>query len=131
MSNTRPKHYGVVGIGRTDRFDVEIDEALDDSNEVRMEIMAKARGWLFRFALSSRDEPARILSFLQEHTGRFLFSELVVGSFHGAPVLLIKDNEFADRFWLRTTEAGQMVQFVLAADDLNDLTDAVAQAVQE
>jgi hypothetical protein len=68
-----------------------------------------------------------MLSFLQQHTGQLI----VIGSFQGAPVSLIKDDEFADRFWLRASGAGQMVEVVLAADDLAEFTDAVAQAVQD
>ena len=129
MTPTPPKHYGAAGVGSTTRFDVEIDEAFDDPNDVQMGI--KARGWSFRFALSSRDDVARILWFLREHTGRLALSELVVGSFHDAPVLLIKDNEFADRFWLRASGDCVLVEFVLAADDLTEFTDAVAQAVDD
>jgi hypothetical protein len=129
MSATPPEHYSTAGIGRTSRLAVEIDEALDDSGHVQMSINAPS--WSFRFGLSSRDEVARILSFLREHAGRLEFSELVVGSFHGTPVRLIKDDEFADRFWIRSFADGLMVEFVLAADDLTEFTDAVAQAVAD
>jgi hypothetical protein len=129
VSATPPKHYGCAAVGSTSRFDVEIDEALDDPDDIQMSI--RARGWSFRFALTRRDDVARILAFLRDQTGRVVFSELAVGSFHGAPVFLIKDNEFGDRFWLRAHGAGQVVDFVLAADDLADFTDAVAQAVHD
>ena len=129
MSATPPKNYGAAGVGRTTRFDVEIDEALDDPDDVQMGI--NARGWSLRFALFSRDDVTRILSFLREHTGRLVFSELLVGSFHGAPVRLIKDDEFGDRFWIRAYGDRDMVEFVLVADDLAEFTDAVAQAVQD
>jgi len=128
MSAT-PEHYGTAGFGRTSHFVVEIDEALDDSGHVHMSINAPC--WSFRFALTSRDEVARILSFLREHTGRLEFSELVVGSFHAIPVRLIKDDEFADRFWFRSFADGHMAEFVLAADDLTKFTDAVALAVAD
>jgi hypothetical protein len=129
MSSAPPKHYGVAAVGSTSRFDVEIDEALDDESDMQMS--TSTRSWTFRFALSAREDVARILSFLRQHTGRLEFSELVVGSFHDAPVRLIKDNEFADRFWLRAYGDGPMVEFVLAADDLTEFTDAVAQVVQD
>jgi hypothetical protein len=127
MSATPQKRYAAA-VGKTSRFDVEIGAALDDS-DIQMSI--GTRSWTFRFGLSARDDVARILSFLREHTGRLEFSELLVGSFHDAPVRLIKDDEFADRFWLRAYRAGPMVEFVLAADDLTEFTDAVAQAVQD
>src|SRR6185295_15547012 len=129
MSAIPPKHYGAAAVGGTRRFDVEIDEAHDDPNDVQMSVTAHS--WSFRFRLSARADVPRMLSFLREHTGSLAFSELVVGSFHGASVLLVKDREFADRFWLRAHGDGQMVEFVLAADDLTEFTDAVAQAVQD
>lgn len=129
MSAIPPKHYGLAAVGGTSRFDVEIDEANDDPNDVQMSITT--RGWSFCFRLSARADVSRMLSFLREHTGHLVFSELVIGSFHGAPVLLVKDREFADRFWLRAHRDGQEVEFVLAADDLPQFTDAVAQAVQD
>jgi hypothetical protein len=129
MSAAPPKLYGAAGVGSTSRFDVEIDEALDDVSDLQMSI--RTRSWTFRFVLSAREDVARILSFLREPTGRLEFSELVVGSFHDAPVRLIKDNEFADRFWLRAYGDGPMVEFVLAADDLTEFIYAVGQAVQD
>jgi len=128
MSATPPKQYTAAAVGKTSRFEVEIDAAVDDS-DIQMSI--GTRTWTFRFALSARTDVARILSFLREHTGRLEFSEIVVGSFHDAPVRLIKDDEFADRFWFRAYGGGPMVEFVLAADDLTEFTDTVAQAVQD
>jgi hypothetical protein len=129
MSTTPSKEYGVAAVGKTSRFDVVIDEALDDASDLQMSI--STRSWSFRFALSARDDVARILSFLREQTGRLVFSELAVGSFQGARVFLIKDDEFGDRFWLRARGADHMVGFVLAADELTEFTDAIAQAVQD
>ncbi len=129
MSTTPPKEYGAAAVGKTSRFDVVIDEALDDASDIQISI--STRSWSFRFALSAREDVARMLSFQREYTGRLVFSELAVGSFQGAPVRLIKDNEFADRFWLRAYGDGSMVEFVLAAEDLAEFTDAVAQAVQD
>jgi len=129
MSAIPPKHYGAAGVGGTSRFDIEIDESLDDARDLHMSI--RTRSWTFRFALSAREDVVRIHSFLREHTGRLEFSEIVVGSFQDAPVRLIKDDEFADRFWLRAYGTGPMVEFVLVADDLKQFTDAIAQAVQD
>jgi hypothetical protein len=127
MSATPQKRYAAA-VGKTSRFDVEIGAALDDS-DIQMSI--GTRSWTFRFALSTHDDVVRILTFLRERTGRLEFSEIVVGSFHDAPVRLIKDDEFADRFWFRAYGGGPMVEFVLAADDLVEFTDAVSQAVED
>lgn len=129
MSFTPPKHYGAIGIGCTTRFEVEIDESLDDPNDLQMGISVRA--WSFRFALTSRDQVERILAFLREYTGQLVFAEITVGSFQGAPVRLIKDDECVDRFWLRAYAGGGMVEFLLIGNDLTEFTDAVSQAVQD
>lgn len=56
---------------------------------------------------------------------------MVAGSFYGTPVRLIKDNEFADRFWLRASGGGDMVEFVFTANSLTEFTNAVTQAVDD
>ncbi len=129
MSTNTSKEYGAAAVGRTSRFDVGIDEALDDANDLQMSI--STRSWSFRFTLFARDDVGRMFSFLREHTGRLVFSELAVGSFQGAPVRLIKDDELPDRFWLQVDQGGPMVEFVLAAEDLTEFTDAVAQVVRD
>ena len=130
MRRDLQRRYGAIAVGSTPDFDVEIDEALDESNDIEMTI--NTRGWSFRFALGAREDARRMFLFLREHTGRLVFSETVVGSFHGAPVLLVKDNEFGDRFWLRALCGGdQMVEFVLSGDHLSEFVDALRQAVED
>jgi hypothetical protein len=129
MSPNPPKNYGLAGLGCTNRFDVEIDEALDEPGDTLMSI--HARSWSFQFGLAAREEVARMLSFLREHAGRLMFAELGVGSFHGAPVSLVKDDEFGDRFYLKAFGSGHLLSFVIAGDDLAEFTDAVAQAVED
>jgi hypothetical protein len=53
------------------------------------------------------------------------------GSFHGATVRLIKDDEFADRFWLRANGDDQLAEFTLTAEDFSELTDTLAQVVEQ
>jgi len=129
MSADPPKNYGLAAVGSTGRFDVEIDEVVEDASQTQMSIHTPT--WSFRFSLTERSIVARILSFLREQAGRLMFSEIVVGSFCDAPVRFIKDDEFGDRFFLRAHGEGQLVDFVLAADELREFTDAVAQAVQD
>ena len=126
------KEYGAAGVGCTSRFNVCIDEELEAPDHIQLCI--DGRTWSFRFTLTSRNEAVQILSFLREHTGRLAFAERVIGAFHGASVRLIKDDEFADRFWIRAFADGGddgMVDFVLVAEDLVDFTEAMAQAVQD
>src|SRR4030095_9965044 len=122
-------HYGLAGLGRSGRVDVDVDEELDEPGHVQMTI--DLPGWSFRFRLSARTQASRILGFVREQTGSLVFSEITIGSFVGAPVLLVKDREMADRFWLKAAKDGQIVEFMLAGEDVADLTEAVSQAVQD
>ena len=90
-----------------------------------------AEAWSFSFGLSNRSDVDHIMAFLREHKGRLAYSKLEVGSLFNVPVLLIKDDEFADRFFLRSAGKGQLVNFTFVADELEDLLDATAQAAQD
>ena len=125
MSPREAQHYGVAAIGSAGRFTVEILETTDNPAARLMSI--DAGGWSLCFALVERGD-AQVLSFLRKHAGRrVVFSELVIGSFLGAPVVLIKDDEFSDRFYLRAFANGHLLEFVLTADALTEFTEAVAQ----
>jgi hypothetical protein len=124
MSPREAQHYGVAAIGSAGRFTVEILETTDNPNARLMSI--EAGGWSLCFALAERGT-AQVLSFLRVHAGRVVFSELAIGSFLGAPVILIKDDEFPDRFYLRVFANGHLLEFVLTADALTEFTEAVAQ----
>jgi hypothetical protein len=123
MKRNAPDHYGLLAIGRAGYFTVEI---LENSAAARL-ISIEADGWSFSFALGEHD-PAEMLTHLR---GQGTSPELKVGAFCGAPVMLIKDDEFSDRYFLRTFREGELLDFVFAADRLAQFTDALAQAVHD
>jgi hypothetical protein len=45
------------------------------------------------------------------------------------PVQLIKDSEFGDRFWLRGSAQGQMVEYVILGNDMREFAEAIEAAV--
>jgi hypothetical protein len=110
-------------MGTAGQFTVEI---LEDRAASRM-LSIEADSWAFSFALGEHD-PAKMLTHLRGHG---LASEQHVGAFCGAPVMLIKDAEFSDRYFLRAVRDGDLLEFVLAAEGLAPLTDALAQAVHD
>jgi len=85
------QHYGVAAIGSAGRFTVEILETTDNRPPELMSIEAGSWSLCFRIWLNMR---CTGLSFLREHAGRVVFSDWLSVPFLGAPVVLIKDDEF-------------------------------------
>lgn len=123
MTPNTPERFGLAAIGKAGHFTVEI---LEDRAASRL-MSIEADGWSFSFALSERD-PTVILTHLR---GGSELSELRIGVFLGAPVILIRDDEFGDRYFLRTFKDGHVLDFVLVADQLSQFTDAVRQALDD
>src|SRR4051812_36258522 len=109
--------FGVTALGSFGGCTVQALAALDGSNRSLLSIEA-AQGWSFTFELAELEDAERLLAFVREHTGRVAFAECMLGTFWGAPVNLFKDNESGDRFWLRASQDGQLVEFVLSGGDL-------------
>ena len=123
MTRNPLQQYGLVAMGTAGQFAVEILENRAASRLLSIE----ANDWSFSFSLGEHD-PANMLAHLRGHGSS---SELNVGAFCGAPVMLIKDNEFSDRYFLRAVSDGDLLEFVLSADGLVQFTDALAQAVHD
>ncbi len=128
MSVNQTKNYGLAAVGSAGRFDVDVDENFEDPCDIQLAIRTPM--WQFRFKLSERGTVEQIHSFLRLKTGALEFSELIAGTFHNAPVRFIKDDEFGDRFFLRAHGQGQLVDFVLAGNEIKEFTEAIKQAVQ-
>ena len=118
-----PEHYGVLAIGRSGRFTVEILEARAGARLMSIE----ADGWSLTFALNEH----RLADILTHLRGGGQSAKLQAGIFLGAPVILIRDNEFSDRYFLRAYKEGHLLEFVLAAEQLAQFTAAVAQACHD
>ncbi|MEX1094858.1 MAG: hypothetical protein WED34_02355 [Planctomycetales bacterium] len=72
--------------------------------------------------------------FLGSNAGRTVFAKLLVGSFGTTDVFVIKDDEFADRFFIRAAGGGSLVEFTLvgevALEFAASLEDAAAELKQ-
>ena len=87
----------------------------------------EADTWSLLFTLGEHDL-AGILTHLR---GRDTSSELQIGEFLDAPVMLIRDDEFSDRYFLQTFKPGYRLHFVLGGDQLVQFTDAMADALDD
>jgi hypothetical protein len=88
-------------------------------------------GWCFYFMVPTWDRVKETLAFFRSHHGTQVLSTMVVGTFINAPVRLIKDSEFEDRFWLRTGQDGQMCDFTLCGDLVIAFMDQLSSIVAE
>lgn len=129
MPQRLPRSYAAAAVGKSRNFAVELDEALDDPDEMRLQL--RTRAWFLELELASRDTVNRMLAFFKEYSGLAAHAEITIGFLHNVPLKLVKDDEFTDRFWLRTHADHQMVEFTVTSNELPGLTDALAQAARE
>lgn len=123
MTRNPLQQYGLVAIGRAGHLTVEILENCAASRLLSIE----TDGWTFSFALGEHD-PAEMLTHIRGHGTS---SELKVGLFCGVPLMLIRDNEYSDRYFLRAFRDGDLLEFVLTGEPLAQFRDALAQVVHD
>jgi hypothetical protein len=119
--------FGVAALGKAGTFTVE---ALSQPHGGWL-LSVESPAWCFDFALACPAAVGELAAFLRSHAGRIGFAELAVGSFGGACVRVVKDDEFADRFFLRAAGGGSLVEFILAGPAAQEFAAAVAEAAAE
>ncbi len=131
---------GLLANGSSGRWDVAIDERLDQSREWSAEI--EGPGVYLVFQLQDLKVIASAASFLRWRPsgavdpsgGRASRDEgpLVLGRFEQAPVALIWDDEYDDRCFLvvgpRTTS---LLRLTLQSEDILRLAEALSQAADD
>jgi hypothetical protein len=120
--------WGLAAVGRVGRFTVDVDKAISDSE--RWELTLEGPAWYLRLAIAGPATVARWLGFMKLYAGRTETAEHTVGSFLGSPVLVIKDDEFADRFFL-VAGGSHALRLTLAGTEAEALIGALAQAAAD
>jgi hypothetical protein len=87
--------------------------------------------WCFDFELATPGTVGELSDFIRSHVGRADFAELPIGMLGGLAVRLVKDSEFEDRFFLRATGGGSLVEFTMAGGMEAGFARAVAEAAAE
>jgi hypothetical protein len=121
--------WGLAGVGRAGLLSVELDEAV--SGRERWQISLDSPSWHVRFEAASPQALARMHGFLEQHGGQRCFAEDVVASIGGGRVLIVKDDELPDRFFLKLFGEQQFVMLTLHAEEVRDLTEALKQAMND
>jgi hypothetical protein len=124
--------WGLAAFGRHGSIEVSLDEPVGHDGSWQLQISGK--GWEFIFDLAGPDTARGLSAFVKDHADRKVFAEYRVGSFQTADVVIVKDSEFADRFWLRIRGGGQMAEVTIQDEDavafekaLEDLVSDLAQ----
>lgn len=117
----------LVALGKAGAITIEVDRRPDDG----LLLTVEAPAWCLRFDLVGPGAVAELAEFLRAHSGKAEFAEFVVGSLAGMAVWVIKDDEFADRLFLRAAGDGALVDFTLSGETASDFAAAVTKAAAE
>jgi hypothetical protein len=125
-------HWGAAAVGRHGSIEAGLLEPVGHEGPWLLQLSGK--DWHFAFGVSGANAVRELSRFVKEHAEREVFAEYRVGSFQAAEVLVVKDSEFADRFWLRVRGVEQMAEVTIQAEDaiafgkaLEDLLSDLAQ----
>jgi hypothetical protein len=119
--------YGLAATGKAGDFTVEVL----NGSEGRWWLSIASPAWCFDFELANRTVVSELGVFLRRYTGRTEFADLVLGSFGGWSVRIIKCDEFEDRLFLCAGGDGSLVDFTLVGPATQDFATAVQQAAEE
>jgi hypothetical protein len=121
--------WGLAGLGRHGSIEILLDEPITGDRPWRLEIGGK--DWRFAFDVAGVNAALDLSAFVKQHAGRSVFAEHRIGSFQAGDVFLVKDSEFADRFWLRIRGARQMAEVTIQAEDAVALGGALEDLVSD
>src|SRR5687767_5592734 len=90
-----PARFGVAAIGSEEAIHVEVLESYMGPAQCLLSI--ETPSWEFCFDVGARARVADLLTFVRMNSEQAALAEWVAGSFGGAAVFVIKDDEAADR----------------------------------
>ncbi|HEX4608601.1 MAG TPA: hypothetical protein VH092_10395 [Urbifossiella sp.] len=120
-------NFGLAALGRVGAFTLEVLSRPEGGWALSVESPA----WCFEFPLAGPAVVGELDAFFRSYAGRSEFSELVIGSFGVAVVKVVKDDEYADRFYLRAAGDGLLTEFTLVGLMAQEFAAAVAEAAAE
>lgn len=128
--SVREAHQGSFGLlanGSSGPWEIAIDESLSGSDRWFAQIEGPVVS--FSFEIPSLNVIGKMVDFLSSLMPRN--ESLSIGKDKKVPIILVKDDEYKDRFFLVVgSMASPMVRFVIAGKDVMNIADALRQ-VQE
>jgi hypothetical protein len=123
------RHWGLAGLGRHGEIAIDLDEPIDHDWPWHLQI--SGRGWEFVFDVAGPEVARSFLAFMRDHFGRDGFAELRLASFEAANVVIVKDSEFSDRYWLRIRATRGIAEVTIAGDNAISLLNALEDLVSD
>jgi len=121
--------WGSVAVGR--HWSIEADLLEPIGHEGPWLLQLSGKGWHVAFGVADANAVRELSRFVKEHAEREVFAEYRAGSFQAADVFIVKDSEFADRFWLRIRGADHIAEVTIRADDAVAFGEALEDLLSE
>jgi hypothetical protein len=127
MSASAETHWEQVGFGRSGDTEICVDRTVADPCRWAMTI--ETQTWHLRFTIAGHSVAASLSDFLAAYRDRKEHHELVIGRFQNAEVRIVKDDEFADRFFLASAGGDDTMFITLGANSVTEMCGALAKVV--
>ena len=121
-----PTRWGLAAVAESGTVNLAVDERLDREAYV---LTLDAGSIHLRFSLRGRQVAAEALRFLTVADAGP--AELPLGSDPRSPATLVRDAEFAGRYFLRLSGGDHTVTLTLADGSLGDFTAALADVAEQ
>jgi len=124
-------NLGLAACGRDGDWAIDIDESISGAQKWFLQI--EGRSVYLDFPIRSPRVIEKMLDFLTaqqaEKPGSSQNARMAIGKDKDEPVVLLRDDEFTDRFFfLVRTRAGLVFRFTIGGPDLISLVNALRQA---
>ena len=132
------ENLGLMANGASGDWEVAVDETTKGPD--RWFVQIEGPSIYFSFEIASPEMIAQALGFLEGHSSTHgshaIFStengSLLFGKHQQSPVILVRDDEYKDRYFLVVgQEADVVVRFMIAGQDLKDVKEAFRQTTAD
>lgn len=121
------KQWGLLACGSSGHWQIDVDESLD-GDELSMQL--NGPNAYLMFTIPNLDVIRKLLAYLQATVREA--EGLPLGNFGAAIVSIIRDDEFATRWFLRVDgDGGALLHVTLDDADVRMMTDALEQVMEQ
>ncbi|MCP3957760.1 MAG: hypothetical protein GY719_07895 [bacterium] len=129
MKGAKETEWGLAAVGQSGAVQVDVDESC--SEPARWELSIDQPQIYLRFEIPGPHVVGELLAFLQRHWGQSSADELRLGAIGDAKVSIIKDDEFADRFFLCVASENGALQYSLRSEEVESYIAALRSAKED